>query len=166
MEQIILVLTVEPQTKGKKSWVKIGYKDNDKDFTTHIFPHVPGYNLIAKGKMLKLTKNKNEESGYWEVEKIEAAGTPAATTELSTPSMDKALNAQKPIQIDPEKAVQPKVGTGDSRERSMCLSYAKDLVVAGKVEVKNIGKCADYLLGWLDGTVKTNGLVDTSWMIK
>ena len=39
----------------------------------------------------------------------------------------------------------------DSPNRGYALSYAKDLVVAGKVEIKALLGCADKMCAWLDG---------------
>ena len=39
----------------------------------------------------------------------------------------------------------------DIKNRSVILSYAKDLVVAGKLEMKAILQCADRFADWLNG---------------
>jgi hypothetical protein len=49
--------------------------------------------------------------------------------------------------------------------RSFAMSYSKDLVVAGELDIRDIARCADYILGWLEGKVTTHGLDDVGWML-
>ncbi len=50
--------------------------------------------------------------------------------------------------------------SGDDRNRSFALSYAKDLVVAGKIEFDNLFVIADRMQTWLEG--KAVGIQESS----
>ena len=51
-------------------------------------------------------------------------------------------------------------GKGRGGNESFALSYSKDLVVAGKVDIKNILPTADKLYAWLEGK-KANPVAST-----
>jgi hypothetical protein len=148
MEKHVLISSVEKLSKGKGSWLKIGYTDDGKEFHTNIFPKAPGYELIAQGKMLKLTINKNEETGYWNVDKVESAAVPEKKEELSTPSMDKAMDAQKPPQKAQETPVDNKL---DTRTRGIALSYAVTLCTGNAIRIDDLINCAHTLEMWMSG---------------
>jgi len=78
-----------------------------------------------------IEKEKNQ-SGYWNIIKLELA-----------PKDDHLV--QEAIKMGAEI-----IGsTDDPKIRSMCVSYAKDLAVAGKIELKDIPKYADSFLNYI-----------------
>ncbi len=76
----------------------------------------------------------------------------------SQPVTRKTMPATKQTETPPEsttlaeeavKLGATRIPTGDDRIRSMAISYAKDLVVAGKIELKDIKACADRFVAYI-----------------
>lgn len=128
MEKTLLAVKVETASKGKGHWLKITGEDNK---TQNIFPSCPGYNLIAQGKMLKLTIEKNEDSGYWDVVKVEEA-----------PGVSQAPATPPPIPQDNNGRIQHPVTNGDNKDRCVALSYANSLVANGIININDVFNCA------------------------
>lgn len=75
---------------------------------------------------------------------------------VGTPVSDLTIEAtQYGNRIKLKKATGGGSSWGGAKQRggseSFALSYAKDLVVAGKVELKNALKTADWFYNWLEG---------------
>lgn len=127
MEKVITVKSVQIKhvSNGKGEWMCITDAEGK---TSNIFPKTPGYNLIAEGKALKITLEKGEK--YWDVTNIEDIGQPEHKPEIKPEvpfTNGKVTNGGPAI-----------IPVTDSRNKSMALSYAKDLVVAGQLDIKDI----------------------------
>ena len=91
---------------------------------------------IRTNRLVSFDKEKNE-AGYWNIKKLELATLP---------------EPEEKSEIVKEAVKQGSVVTGDTNDtriRSMCLSYSKDLVVGGIVELKDILKTSDKFIKYI-----------------
>jgi hypothetical protein len=83
--------------------------------------------------------------------------THPATKECSTPSMDKALDAQKPPQNKQESPL-------DTRTRGIALSYAVTLVAGNAIRIDDLINCAHTLEMWMAG--EFTPVYKTDWIMR
>jgi hypothetical protein len=146
MENTITVKSVKTE-----SWCfDVTYEDKGKEWTKKVKKDAPGSNLIAVGKMLTLTLDKNDK-GYWEVTKVENAGDALAPPTQPQPAPQ---NNQGKIEHN-----------GNKSNRVFATAWAKDLCVAGKIGLNHIVNCTDWLEAIADGKITADGANDTGWMI-
>lgn len=97
------------------------------------------FSLIEVGRLIDFEVElrlygKSGEFPHWWVTNIHSEEAPKPESELSVERL-----GQPPQLV---------------RERSMCLSYAKDLAAAGKINVVNILDQAQWLYDWLIGNIE------------
>ena len=99
---------------------------------------------------VNISKEKND-AGYWNIKTL-VIGTaqapppvspPPAQPALTTPVVNPVIKAAKELGAVPDK--------GDKKDRAMAISYAKDLAVAGKIEITDIRKYADKFVEYIVG---------------
>ena len=137
-KEIITVKNVESVTgkNGKPYWKVTD--QNDKHY--NVFPFVFKGQFQA-GKAYELTTEAN-----------------GAFTNVKAVTLVEDLFVEK-------AAAQTSTMIDTSKTRSMCLSYAKDLVVGKVIKMEDILLCAEYFETYLAGKITFNG-TDTSWLIK
>jgi hypothetical protein len=104
-----------------------------------------GHDINLHFEDYHVNSGKNAGKSYPFVADFDVPVHPA-TKEGSTPSMEKALDAQKPPQKAQETPVDNKL---DSRTRGIALSYAVDLVAGNAIRIDDLINCAHTLEMWM-----------------
>jgi len=130
-----IIVTQREEIEGQKgTYLKITDQEGKAHF---IFDNLSDkWELLQPGKMVDLTKEKVGK--YWNV------------IDIAEGSSKPKVEAQKTgyHREDPE-----------SKQRSYALSYAKDLCVAGKIELDKIIPCAESFNKWLIGSPESKDTI-------
>jgi len=168
------VLDLEVKTSGENTWKVI--KIEGAKFPQQLYPDkCQGYDLVAKGKRMRFTLEKNVENERWEVIKAAdlaspaTAPAPAFTMDPLFPEDDavQAVTHPKPqSESIPRNTPSQRIPAAqqaaiaaparqypapDSHNRSFALAYAKDMAVGGIISPGEILTWADTFVEWLNG---------------
>lgn len=142
MEKIIKIVKIEPQSKGQKHWVKV-HTDDGK--ATNMFPNTPGYNVIAEGKTVSITLEKNEETGYWDILNIaDVAGTPTQS----------AQNGQQVAPAPQPTQSIPATNRDEQIARQVAFKGAVELIGGGYLKTEDIYNATEDFTKFLMGEFK------------
>lgn len=134
MQKLMTIASLTTESKGKRTWKKATGQDGQSQ---NFFPNVPGYQYLAVGAKIQYTIDKNEETGYWDVGDITlVSSAPAAKQNLAAKA--EAMGATV-------------TSTDDPKLRAFAVSYAKDLVVAGKCPAHLLPEMAAALYQMMQG---------------
>jgi hypothetical protein len=139
------------------------------DGTSYTTRDVPD-RTVLKGAVVDFTFKQN--GAYRNLESVTPIGDPGETgapaETPATPTGDEALNKMGLTAEPPKQEVKTYSGNknnnyGDPEERvrSMAVSYAKDLVVAGAVAPTDLFTAAGEILGFIKGEAITTGVIAT-----
>lgn len=123
MPQIKKVKTIEEAgqtSKGSVYW-KVTWDDDKSDNIFDVKFKETLETALAHNLPVNVEKEKNGQ--YWNVKSVTPAGV----------EMPSEASQAKSIPPSPQSNVIDRFNAEDIRIRSMCLSYAKDLLVAGKI---------------------------------
>ena len=138
-----MIITITEVTqefaKNGKEYLKVkGTTPDGKETTKSIFDNLKeAWPLMEVGAVLDFTMEKKGQ--YWNVVTVKPA-----TAQTSTNAPASTTLAKEAVKLG---AVP--IPTGDEKVRSMSIAYAKDLVVAGKIELKDIKACADRFVAYI-----------------
>lgn len=136
MEQVLKVSSVEDKfsaKNGKPYWT-ITWGDGTKDSVVSPVFHKAICEAKNSGKSVKI--NKEQKGNYMTVTSVEIVDgqpTPPTTTYTPTPATNKPNTEDK--------------------NRGVSLSYAKDLVVSGKIELDDMLTFAEIFNRYLSGAL-------------
>ena len=127
----ITEVTQRVASNGKDYLVVKGSNPEGKEKTYKVFDNlIEGWSLLVEGAAIDFTLEKKGD--YWNVTGFKPAeGKPTA----------------QPPKPESTKSTQG----GDTRDRAVALSYAKDLACHGKIELGDMRKYADGFLDYILG---------------
>ena len=128
---------VEEKSGAKGTYLKVTWSDGKAD---NVFKKEHQDVIkVAQKDNLTVDVTKEKQGDYWNVTKVELPSPFAEKPKVELPSpFAEKPKVETPVQNPP--AQEP---AGDSKARGIALSYAIELVVAGKLEPSHIYQAAD-----------------------
>jgi len=143
---LVTIQTIEQAfTKSGAEYYKVkGVTGDGKETTKSVFDNLKeAWPLLKENATLDFTMEKKGQ--FWNVTEIKPVKI--ETQEGHTPEYPGSEEAHKELVKEAVKlGAKPQ---GDERVRSMACSYSKDLVVAGKIELKDLSKYADKFISYI-----------------
>ncbi len=142
-KQIVVVDTV-----GENSYKDLTFTDKEGNAYKISNKRVQYFkDKILPGRAVQLNFAKAYDKEYiYSADFVEDKLPETKAPEIATKATTSTTLAKEAIKLGAKP-----IPTGDDRIRSMAISYAKDLVVAGKVELKDIKAYADRFVAYILG---------------
>lgn len=152
MEDSKIVKSLEVKDGTKGPYCVITWQD---DKTDRIFNQdwMPLLRQSEKEhRLLHFTKEK--KGTFWNIVTLEMANLDKPPVKVESPNTPDISHGTKPaIPIGGKGTLASEVAklNTDSKERSMAMSYSKDLVTNGIVGIADLEKLADRIFKWIKG---------------